>query len=63
MISQDLSITGFYNYAFVALSFVTRVFESFQALDLTGRVIVANAAAPGSGEKGEEDDGEKPLSV
>jgi hypothetical protein len=63
MMSQDLSSTGFYNYGFVALSFFTRVFESFQALDLTGRVIVANAVAPGSGEKGEEDDGEKPLSV
>jgi hypothetical protein len=63
MMSQDLTITGSYNYGFVALSFFTIVFESFQALDLTGRVIDANATAPGSGEKGEEDDGENPLSI
>ena len=54
MMSQDLAISGSYNYGFVALSFFTGVFESFQAPDLTGRVIAANATAPGSGEKGEE---------
>jgi hypothetical protein len=48
MMAQDLSITGFYNYRFMALSFFAGVFESFQALDLTGRVNAVNAMAPAS---------------